>query len=162
MPSLTRKDRELVGAAEAAVRRHYWPGRTRLASALRTRSGKTYIGLAIHTSVDRCSLCAEAAAVACAMAAGERELESIATVKYFPQQDAVLVVPPCGICRELLNDFGRVWVIYRANGQLKKDLCARLLPTPYASGKELDTPDPPQQPNATDGRGGLATSITRP
>ena len=66
-------------------------------AAILTRSGKVYLGVCIDSA---CSLgfCAEHAAVAAMLTAGEDQVEKVVAVDW---DGAVL--PPCGRCRELLS-----------------------------------------------------------
>ena len=71
-----------------------------VAAALVTDKGNVYRGVCIDTA---CSLgfCAEHAAVAAMLTAGEDRVEKIVAVG--PQGD---IMPPCGRCRELLMQLG--------------------------------------------------------
>jgi len=66
-------------------------------AAILTKSGNVYLGVCIDSA---CSLgfCAEHAAVAAMLTAGEEQIEKIVAVNW----DGV-VLPPCGRCRELLS-----------------------------------------------------------
>ena len=71
-----------------------------VAAALLTDKGNVYRGVCLDTS---CSLgfCAEHAAVAAMLTAGENRVEMIVAVGWDKQ-----VMPPCGRCRELLMQLG--------------------------------------------------------
>ena len=71
-----------------------------VAAALVTDKGNVYRGVCIDTA---CSLgfCAEHAAVAAMLTAGEDRVEKIVAV--WSQGD---IMPPCGRCRELLMQLG--------------------------------------------------------
>lgn len=71
-----------------------------VAAALVTDKGNIYRGVCIDTA---CSLgfCAEHAAVAAMLTAGENRVEQIVAVGWDKK-----VMPPCGRCRELLVQLG--------------------------------------------------------
>lgn len=73
-----------------------------VAAALVTDKGNIYRGVCIDTA---CSLgfCAEHAAVAAMLTAGENRVEQIVAVGSDKQ-----VMPPCGRCRELLAQLGNL------------------------------------------------------
>ena len=128
MARLTERDLELVRAAEAEIRARYRPHWHELAAALRTKSGRIVVGLHIDAYA---SICAEAAAIARAVAEGDEEIEVLVAVRYHPESDRAEVVAPCGTCRELIADFGDVRVILRDGRGLAKTPVSRLLPSRY-------------------------------
>lgn len=73
-----------------------------VAAALLTSEGNVYLGVCIDTA---CSLgfCAEHAAVAAMLTAGEDRVEKIVAVGADGQP-----MPPCGRCRELLCQLGNL------------------------------------------------------
>lgn len=97
---MERADSELVDAAREILRSRGKPGTHFIGAALRTRSGDVYRAVNLGTVVGRASVCAEAAALGIAAAAGDTEVECIVAVN-----DAGEVVSPCGICREMLSDY---------------------------------------------------------
>jgi cytidine deaminase len=101
-------DRELIDAAVDLIKARYIENRHHIAAAVRGRSGKIYTGLHLDTYVGRASVCAEAVALGQAMSAGEKEIDSIVSVRHprpREQHREPQLVSPCGICREMLNDF---------------------------------------------------------
>jgi len=132
---LTVEDRALVETARALSRERYAENRHHIAAALRTKSGKVHTGLHLDTYVDRASVCAEAVAVGTAMAAGDRDIVAIVSVRHPRPRDAnraIQVVSPCGICREMLTDFApECRVIVPKDGGLVSVTPADLLPNKY-------------------------------
>jgi cytidine deaminase len=97
-------------------------------SALVTEAGNVYVGVCIDTA---CSMgfCAEHAAIASMITAGESRIATIVAVNWDGK-----VLPPCGRCREF---------IYQVNGEngetrvILGDRVARLselLPEPWMKG----------------------------
>lgn len=132
---LTAEDRALVDTARALIRERYVENRHHIAAALRTRSGRIHTGLHLDTYVGRASVCAEAVAVGAAMAAGDRDIAAIVSVRHPRPRDAnqsIQVVSPCGICREMLTDFAPdCRIIVPKDGELVRVAPADLLPNKY-------------------------------
>jgi cytidine deaminase len=91
---------ELVQAAVELLRRRYDRVRHGVAAAVRTRSGRIFLGVnigGIHTP------CAEPVAIGAAITAGEPSLVAMVAVcragRTYP------ILPPCGTCRQLLFDY---------------------------------------------------------
>jgi cytidine deaminase len=109
--AISSDDQVLIDAASALIKRRYAVGRHHIAAALRTRSGRIVTGLHLDTYVGRASVCAEAVAVGQAMADGagaEDPITAIVSVRHprpTEQNQAIQIVAPCGICREMLRDF---------------------------------------------------------
>jgi len=105
---LSDSEHALIQAATDLINARYVENRHHIAAAVRGKSGKIYSGLHLDTYVGRASVCAEAVAVGQAMAAGEKGIEAIVSVRHprpREQHREPQLVSPCGICRELLNDF---------------------------------------------------------
>jgi len=98
--ALRAKDRELIDAAREALRRGFRDHRHSVAAAVRTRSGRIYLGLCVEGIHGPC---AEPVAIGAAITAGDSQIESMVAVtgpgRTFP------VLSPCGNCRQLLLDY---------------------------------------------------------
>jgi len=101
--ALSRKARDgLLAAARAVRARAYAPySRFPVGAALLGASGRMYVGCNVENASFGATLCAERAAVASAIAAGEQRVSAIAVVG--GEKDPV---PPCGICLQTLAEFG--------------------------------------------------------
>ena len=74
-------DRELIRAAFAVRERAYTPySHFKVGAALLTRSGRVFTGCTIENASFSPTICAERAALAAAVSAGEREFDAIAIV----------------------------------------------------------------------------------
>jgi cytidine deaminase len=105
---LTPADEALIETARALIRARYVENRHHIAAAVLTRSGRIHTGLHLDTYVGRASVCAEAVAVGAAMAAGDTDLACIVSVRHPRPREAnqaIQIVSPCGVCREMLADF---------------------------------------------------------
>ncbi|MFN0042373.1 MAG: cytidine deaminase [Alphaproteobacteria bacterium] len=128
-------DEELIEAARATIRQLYRENRHHIAAALRTTNGRIHTAVHLDTYVGRASVCAEAIAVGKAIASGDPDIAAIVSVRHPRPREMsrdIQVVSPCGICRELLNDFApNCTVIIPADGELARVPVAQLLPSKY-------------------------------
>jgi coenzyme F420-0:L-glutamate ligase/homotetrameric cytidine deaminase len=81
-------------------------------AALLCRSGRIYSAGNIENAACGAGICAERAALAKAVASGEREFEAIAIVG-----NAANPVSPCGICRQSLIEFGEDIAVIMSNAK---------------------------------------------
>lgn len=129
------EDEALIAAARDIIKRRYAENRHHIASAVRTREGRVYTAVHLDTYVGRASVCAEAVAVGKAMAEGDKDIESVVSVRHPRPRETnqdIQVVSPCGICRELLADFARdCTVIIPIDEKLARVPVADLLPSKY-------------------------------
>lgn len=131
----------LVEAARELAQARYIRDRHQMFSALRASSGKLYSGVHLEASNGRVAVCAEAIAIGAAASAGETAIDTIVAVT-----ESGDVVPPCGICRELLRDYApQAHVILQVDGALRGVPVSDLLPFPYRSG---DYPNTRTDPHA--------------
>lgn len=73
-------------------------------AALRTKSGKVYLGC----NIENCgiqAICAERTAFAKALSEGEREFESITVVGSPKGEEPTEKCLPCGYCRQFMNEY---------------------------------------------------------
>ena len=100
MPSIELKDRELIENARAIIAKRFKENYHHIGAALRTKSGKVFSAVHLEAYVGRVAVCAEAIAIGMAAAAGDTQIETIVAVNSHGR-----VIPPCGICRELISDY---------------------------------------------------------
>lgn len=98
----------LCALAVDAARQAYAPySRLRVGAALRSTSGKTYVGCNVENASFSIGGCAERAAIAAAVQAegSTFQLQAIA-VTAFTDDGQALPITPCGACRQALVEFG--------------------------------------------------------
>lgn len=74
-------------------------------AALLAKSGRIYLGANVESSAYSPTLCAERAAFAAAVSAGEREFSAIAIVGTKRGEEPNEDCPPCGVCRQFMREF---------------------------------------------------------
>ena len=120
----------LKGAAIAARTNAYAPysGFT-VGAAVQTKSGALFAGCNVENASYGATICAERAALAAAVAAGERELLALVIVS-----GAKSPTPPCGICRQCLAELAPSLPIrsYTDDAYAEYDLSS-LLPDAFGS-----------------------------
>lgn len=128
MENLTDKDLELIDIASETIKRNYDKENYRhtVAAVIRCKDGKIYKGINISSIHGACS---EMIAVGAAMTDGEREFESLVSVR---GENGEEILPPCGNCRQFLSDYmPDCKVIIKTNNGLKKIAVRDLLPFAY-------------------------------
>ena len=137
-------DNELIECA-AAFRRHAYAPYSGFAvgAALRARSGKVYGGVNVENASYPVGICAERAAIAAAVTAGEREFEALAVIADSPAPCA-----PCGMCRQVLVEFPIARIILaNTAGDVRVLTPAELLPHAFGAAA---LPTKEREPEDTD------------
>lgn len=119
---------ELLEAAFLARSRAHAPySRFAVGAALLTKSGKVFSGCNVENISLGLTICAERAAVAGAVADGEKEFVAIAIVA-----DSAEPAVPCGACRQVLAEFnpGIKIVASTLRHQTQEFSLTELLPRP--------------------------------
>ena len=123
-------DNELIARA-AAFRRHAYAPYSSFAvgAALLARSGRVYGGVNVENASYPVGICAERAAIAAAVTAGEREFEALAVIADSPAPCA-----PCGMCRQVLMEFPIARIILaNTAGAVRVMTPAELLPHAFGA-----------------------------
>lgn len=132
--SLDDSDRDLIEHTASMLRDAFVHGRHFVGAAIRTVDGSVYSGVNVDTNIGRAAVCAEPVAVGAAVVDGAEEFETVVALRHpRPDEDgAPFVVSPCGVCRELLTDYGLdTWVIVPGENGPVKVRAAELLPNKY-------------------------------
>ena len=103
--------KNLFEHAQKARENSYSPySRHKVGAAVRTTSGKIYSGCNVENSSYGATNCAERVAIQNAIAAeGRVEIAEIIVVT-----DAPVPWPPCGMCRQVLAEFGKPGMLIHA------------------------------------------------
>ena len=138
---LNKADRDLIDAATAAIKQRYRDDWQEVGAALRTRSGKIFTGVNLDAYLGRMAVCAEAVALGRAVVdLGDAGIDTIVAVRHPPpkQKDqTIVVVSPCGACRELIFDYDPKARVIVPNGKASAAVpIGTLLPNKYKRGEE--------------------------
>ena len=91
----------LLDAATEVRERAYAPySRFKVGAALRTTSGAVFVGCNVENVAYPEGTCAEAGAIAAMVAGGETRIAEVCVIADSPEP-----VPPCGGCRQHINEF---------------------------------------------------------
>lgn len=121
-----------VAAARALIAERAKEGRHHVAATVLTRTGNSYTAVNIDSVLGRAAVCAEAVAIGMATSAEQDAVVVFACAVNRRQ----VVIAPCGLCRELLLDYGPDAVVaVPTDGQdwTTRPL-AELMPDAYKAG----------------------------
>ncbi len=127
--------RRLIAEARQARWKAYAPySKFKVGAALLAKSGRVYTGCNLENASYGAGMCAERAALAAAVGAGEREFTAIAVAS-----DSLEATAPCGICRQALNEFSPdLEVIMAGRKAVRRSPLRKLLPHSFGP-KSLKT-----------------------
>jgi cytidine deaminase len=120
---------EMRAAAQAAMRNAYSPySKFRVGAAVLTAEGEIFAGCNVENASYGLTSCAERNAIFQAVAKGQRKLKAIVIVT-----DTKALTPPCGACRQVINEFGpraEIFIFGRGKAGQKHTL-SKLLPRAF-------------------------------
>ena len=125
-------DRKLIEMAGNVMANSYSPySRFKSGAAVECADGSVFTGCNIENAAFGTTMCAEAAAIAAAVTAGQRGFRRIAIIS-----ESSAYSFPCGSCRQLLNEFSPELEVLcaRADGRYVSYPLSSLLP--MAFGKD--------------------------
>jgi cytidine deaminase len=98
--------KELVKMALEAREMSYSPySNFKVGAALLTKNGKVYKGCNIENAAYSPGNCAERTAIFKAVSEGEKDFAAIAIVGGPADNGELTICPPCGVCRQVINEF---------------------------------------------------------
>lgn len=99
---MEHSDKELIEAATKVRENAYAPfSDFRVGSALETDDGEILAGCNVESASYGLTVCAERVAIWNAISKGKRKIKKIAVVA-----DTEDLTPPCGVCRQIIWEFG--------------------------------------------------------
>jgi len=130
---MEHSDKELVEAARKVRENAYAPfSEFMVGAALETDDGEIITGSNVESASYGLTVCAERVAVWNAISQGKRKIKKIAVVA-----DTEELTPPCGVCRQIIWEFGGDIPVIFANlhGKVEtvqmKDLLPRAFDTKF-------------------------------
>jgi len=120
----------LIDAAEAVRRNAYAPfSEFKVGAAVQTQSGRIFSGCNVENRSFGATICAERFAVGSAIAAGDTRVEGVVVVT-----DTSPPSPPCGLCLQVLAEFGDAKLpilLLNLKGERLESQLADFLPHPF-------------------------------
>ncbi len=114
---MEERDKELVEAARRVRENAYAPfSEFKVGAALETDDGQIIAGSNVESASYGLTVCAERVAVWNAISQGKRKIVKIAVVA-----DTEELTPPCGVCRQIIWEFGGDIPVIFANLQGKSE-----------------------------------------
>ena len=99
---MEHSDQDLIDAAKAVRENAYAPfSEFRVGAALETEDGEVIAGCNVESASYGLTVCAERVAIWKAISQGKRKIKHIAVVA-----DTEELTPPCGVCRQIIWEFG--------------------------------------------------------
>jgi cytidine deaminase len=99
---MSHSNEELVSAAKEAREHSYAPySEFRVGAAIETDDGEIYTGCNVESASYGLTVCAERVAIWKAISEGKHKIKNIAVVC-----DTKELTPPCGVCRQIIWEFG--------------------------------------------------------
>jgi cytidine deaminase len=99
---MSHSNEELVAAAKSARENSYAPySDFRVGAAIETDDGEIYTGCNVESASYGLTVCAERVAIWKAISEGKHKIKNIAVVC-----DTKELTPPCGVCRQIIWEFG--------------------------------------------------------
>jgi len=120
---------ELIKKAMEMKERAYAPySKFKVGAALLAKSGKIYGGCNVENASYGLSVCAERVAIFKAVSEGEREFEKLAVVTDLDEPAA-----PCGMCRQVMIEFGdfEVIMVSRDGSKIERKKVSELIPKAF-------------------------------
>lgn len=129
----------LVARARATISARYVENRHQIGAVLVAGDGRVFTGIHLEAMVGRASICAEAVALGRACEAGATDLRVALAVRHPKPSEPhreIKLVPPCGLCRELLLDYGpEIRVVLGSGDGYELVRLAEMLPHKYVGTK---------------------------
>ena len=132
---MKEKLKDLFSQAKAAREKSYAPYSSKsVGAALLCKNGRIYQGANIENASYGATLCAERAALTCALMNGDREFSAIAIEGGDINSPAKDFFAPCGICRQALAEFcdGDFTVYILGGGEVREFTLSQLLPEAFS------------------------------
>ena len=100
-------------------------------AALLCTDGKVYTGCNIENASFSPTVCAERTAFFKAVSEGHKEFEAIAICGAPDSEEPTVICPPCGVCRQVMQEFCRPdfrVILYGSEGRTKEYTLSEIMP----------------------------------
>ncbi len=134
---------ELRAEARRAMAMAYAPySEFRVGAAVQTDEGEVYAGCNVENASFSVTMCAERVAIGAAVTAGGRTLTRV-----YVCSTSVDPVPPCGVCRQALAEFGPDLEVISegSGGKLERWTLRQLLPAQFRLEEHVSADEGPER-----------------
>ncbi|XP_050451214.1 cytidine deaminase-like [Cataglyphis hispanica] len=122
--ALDADTQELIRESVAAREKSYSPySKFKVGAAVRCADGSISRGCNVENAAFSATVCAETTAIVRAVSEGKKKFTSLTVVA---DQENVTFTTPCGICRQVISEFGGNIPIYLTRSDMKKVLRTRI------------------------------------
>ncbi|KAM7390703.1 hypothetical protein PAMA_008746 [Pampus argenteus] len=123
--------KSLIQESNKAKEFSYCPySQLRVGSALLTQDGKIFTGCNVENACFNLGVCAERTAINKAVSEGYKKFKAIAISSDLEDR----VIPPCGACRQVMQEFGNVSVFMtKVDGSYSMMILEELLPLAWGA-----------------------------
>jgi len=128
-------EKKLIRKAKEARRKAYAPySKFKVGAAILTQKGKIFAGANVECASYGLTVCAERIALYQAVISGERKFKQIAVVT-----DSKEPSTPCGVCRQVLSEFGENLEVICANlkGKVRRYELKELIPYSFKKRRQM-------------------------
>lgn len=121
--TLDADTQELIRESAAVREKSYSPySKFKVGAAVRCADGSISRGCNVENAAFPASVCAETAAIVRAVSEGKKKFTALTVVA---DQENVKFTTPCGVCRQVISEFGDNMPIYLTRSDMKKVLRTR-------------------------------------
>ena len=123
--------KKMIELAKSCMINSYSPySNFKVGACVLTKNGKYFVGTNIENASFGAAICAERSAISCAISQGERDFACLAIISSGGDY-----TPPCGICRQVLSEFGDIEIVLaKDENDFKVCKLKNLLPNSFDSG----------------------------
>ncbi|HNZ25643.1 MAG TPA: cytidine deaminase [Spirochaetota bacterium] len=126
----------LITTASQAALNSYSPySLFRVGAALLAKDGRIFTGTNVENRSFGGTICAERTAIVKAVSEGVKDYSALAVIGL----DSAEILPPCGICRQFISEFGSDVTIIMANKSMEYEILSIGALYPYDSLRDLNS-----------------------
>lgn len=122
-------------AAQAALKSYSPYSSFRVGAALLSKDGKIFTGTNVENRSFGATICAERTAIVKAVSEGVRDYSALAVIGL----DSFEILSPCGICRQIISEFGSDITVIMANKNREYQISSVDKLYPYDSLRDLNS-----------------------
>lgn len=122
-------------AAQAGLNSYSPYSSFRVGAALLSKDGKIFTGTNVENRSYGATICAERTAIVKAVSEGVKDYSALAVIGL----DSAEILPPCGICRQFISEFGSGITVIMANKNMEYKIAPIDELYPFDSLRDLNS-----------------------